>query len=670
VRLHISRGRDVNARDESGNRPLGIAILRGHLETLKLLLEAGANPRLTDERGRDAFELARLSGFEEITRLLSSYEAVEPHASHDLPLSDDSDSWEIEEEASEPIGDPTQFTRAAEIEAKLAEFEFVSPDVDWEDLDAELPEYQMFAGIRKTEFHLLRSELIQFFASAIASGTVALEEIETIGNESAALDDEAQQCIFRVLEEIGVEVVEGVDPEIVSAPAVSVEENASEIAEDATAYFGDLWSPNLDSYSVYLRDISRYDLLTGDEEVALALQMEDQWARITTAICRSRVALDLVIDIVERVSNGELSSTSVLQSELEDHQENLPTERASDLESVEADTEKLNQEDSEGSLPVASGVDDWEVFARRIARVGEILETSSEGAFTKELQHSVLTELEGIHFSESFVRHVISRLLTSEDGSARECLQSVNTALAEIVRTRQRFAEANLRLVHSIAKKYTNRGLELMDLVQEGSLGLLRAVDRFDPRRGFKFSTYGTWWIKQAITRAIADKARTIRIPVHMVENINKVLATARNLETVHPNEVTSEQIAEQLDIPVGKVRKVLRYANQSCALDELPIETLDLLLDDSASVAWKREFADSLCRISSRVLSSLKAREREIIVKRFGLEDSDEHTLEEVGQEQGLTRERIRQIEAKALKKLRHPARSRHLEPYWGTGE
>jgi RNA polymerase primary sigma factor len=252
----------------------------------------------------------------------------------------------------------------------------------------------------------------------------------------------------------------------------------------------------------------------------------------------------------------------------------------------------------------------------------------------------------------------------------KEAVKHLDVAEEKVKRGKAELVEANLRLVVSIAKKYTNRGLQFLDLIQEGNIGLMKAVDKFEYKRGYKFSTYATWWIRQAITRAIADQARTIRIPVHMIETINKLIRTSRHLVQKLGREPTPEEIAERMDLPLDKVRKILKIAREPISL-ETPIgeeedsHLGDFIEDKKAISPLEAAIRYDLQRQINSALETLTPREEKVLRKRFGIGEATDHTLEEVGQDFEVTRERIRQIEAKALRKLRHPSRSKKLRSF-----
>ena len=672
--MHIARGRDVNARDESGTSLLALAASKGHPVVAKLLLEAGANPAVKDLAGRDALDMARANGFVEIVELLSRVGMTDAGTSllpdetdpdEDATAESEGDFWEAETSPIEPSGDPGYISRAAAIEEKITEFQYQSSDEDWTDVDVDLPEYQLFAGIRRQEFRALRSELLTFFSSAIVSGTVSSDQIARLGDDGDEIDEEARECVGRVFDELGIEVLEHIDPEIVNCAWDSPTDTELEMAEEATAYFGGLWSPVQNSYWLFMRDMGRAKLLSAEDEVRIGTVIQRSWLSINREICSNAHSLTILGRVAEEVSSREAPPGYLFASLGELQDDPVSADADENLEADKAQPEMGDSDTIPGTEDLMPEGNDWLKIVEKLTLLCSRSDGRVANQYSAKVRDEALALLGETRFSERFVRALCAELDSTKETTDSECAEAIRSILSEIEEYRNQFVEANLRLVHSIARKYSHRGLDLLDVIQEGVLGLLRAVDKFDHRRGFKFSTYATWWIRQAITRAIADKARTIRIPVHMVEKINKVVEALRRLKSDDIESVDPDRIAERLDMPVQKVRKLLGLSNQTSILTDLTPETITSLVDNFASIAW-RSINDGDLRIRiDKVLSTLKPKERAVIVKRFGLEGLDEQTLEEIGQSMGVTRERVRQIEVKALKKLRHPKRSAFLEPF-----
>lgn len=726
IKLHIRRGDDLDARDGSGATPLILAAGKRRAGVVRLLLDAGANPTLADENGMNALAYAVKGGCPETVAVLTeavarlaaplplnefpvefarapfemvetvpdvepenpspafemprvdtapaSEEAVEPTspvcdeqtASEEavsvagetsstsvaaFTLRDESDAlalddeplgdffgkdWEAEEEISAPEGDETVAEAARQLHETIARHKVVDRDKDWGDVELHLP--LRAAPIARDEGGGAVRDLL---LAALREGMVSEDRlIDVCSNADGSRNEEAERLLAFVAGELGATVVEwaGTDEAIfLSDPSVEEER----LLTEAVDFAEELASGRNDPFRFYSKDI-RGELLDAEEEIALGREMEEAGRAALSALASWPEGLSAVFDAADRVASGEVDAESF----------SAGLEPSSDEDTVSRSAGAVEDEDDESELDEEAAFFVNAVAAVRACR-GDPCRTAEA--------------LEEARLTRGFLMELAEKAVREQTGG------DFVEALGRQAKARERMILCNLRLALSVAKRYFRSGTPFDDLVQEANIGLMKAVERFDWRKGFRFSTYATWWIRQQVTRSIADTGRIVRAPVHIQETARKVLRERDSVEARLGRPETESETARRIGMSLARTRVLLSMFEDADSLDQIDPDSgrsrVHGLVDDAASNPADVAGQASLRRTLLGMLDELDERARQVILLRFGLMDDDAMTLEQVGQHFGVTRERVRQIESKTLRRLSHRTKREVLWPFMGDG-
>ena len=673
ISLYVRRGGNVNVVDNNGCSLLMLAASRGHAGICKLLIDAGANLNVTDNQGHDALAIAVNNGYTEIAEMLHKHII---HSEMTLNLSEvgsstaqdlveanqdefDLSDWEEYEETPPPPVDNTYMTAAAKLQHEISGHVPINTDEDWLD-EIDLPEVQR-KHLRKSVFSEdTQVSLHELMLNGLRYGYVPHSRVEQAAYDGNGKIDEALVSrLMLTIGQLGIIIIEEPSEWWYSVTNDEIDEETESTIDEAITFFEKLHSNDNAPDRYYSGDIARSPLgkrLTSVEVIALtktlSKTMEASRNAAVAILARSAVAIAEIIRISKAIESGKVRPDFMLEKKIA-------------FATLEVDESEYGEDEEQTPIEYENHEDD-----------GMELVESPQDFFKiiKELQGKLsknsADRLEILHklpLRWSFFNYLLVILGGSKQ--EKENYAALKSSLDTANQAKCRMTEVNLRLVIPIAKKYQHRGLPYLDLIQEGNIGLMKAVEKFDYHRGFKFSTYATWWIRQAITRAIADQGNLIRVPVHMVEKINKLGRITRQFIEDTGYEPGLGSLAQKMETSEQDVQKMLKIPRMPVSWDTLdegenyPLQ--DLIADSQATLPFDHVAMLNLQETIEQILSGFSDREANVLRMRFGIGMDDELTLEEIGKRYDLTRERIRQIEAKALKRLRYPSRSKPLESF-----
>ena len=717
VQLYIQKGHDLNAQDKKGRTLLMLAASKGHINICKKLLDSGTDPLIQDIEGKNVFEIVKEYDYPILTTYLAEWLPTQlidsPNQQKDeltYNIEDDSINielsiWEEDIDSPPPPQDKGCLSILSELQKLISKHTPIDNDNDWLDVDFDLPDalkrnrgavvfndnlrssiYSILSFIKNNGFVSFESVLnicaeydlldalennyidqIRYHGKPNRKNKPNLITFEqltnmAIGNNGDEEDSEILRHLLYILNDIGF-VVE--DNQYIDVSSNSIEPSFDEddpLIEETILFLSQQLRQSDNSLTAYLKEMGAENLLSKQDEVFLGESMAEAFVEINQAIIQSPFAINELFLMVCAIENKELPISALITKEAISNFEKTNNESTDNLEIALFDdgAESVNEQElNNQELPA--------LLNEQISNLRQYIQRPSSVN-----NASLLDTLNTLSLSQPFIDELLRKM--SLNSTETDSQKKIESALSTIIKIRSRMIEANLKLVYSNAIKYIRSELPLSDLIQEGNIGLIKAVEKFDYRLGYKFSTYATWWIRQSITRAIADQVRLIRVPVHMVETINKVDRIRNQLELKSGQIAKTSEIAFISQLSEKTVKKAMDATVEILSFDQYYEQVGDNLIDSLIDSSLNPEeilMQESTSIALDKVLETLKPREANVIRQRFGLNDAaEELTLEEIGNQFDLTRERIRQIEAKALKKLRLPSRTEKLKEFMVTSK